>query len=150
MVARDVLTAPIPRLSPEAEAFVHLVVSAQHVMRGLEQICVRHGITTQQYRMLRFLRNTPAGAPRCDLRKRCISDSPDMSRLLDRLVRRRLVTRLRSPDDRRVTVARLTPLGVVLLDELDPLVDAEMRRAMSPLDERERAELARLCGALVP
>lgn len=150
MVARDVLASPIPALSAAGEAFVHLVVSAQHVMRGVEAICQRHGITSQQYRVMRFLRGThPGGAPRCEVRKRCLHASPDMTRLIDRLVRRRLVTRARSAADRRVSVAKLTPSGVALLDELDPLVDAAMRRAMAPLEQGEQRELARLCGTLV-
>jgi hypothetical protein len=38
---------------------------------------------------------------------------------------------------------------VALLEELIPLIEAETRRAMAPLNETERRELARLCGALV-
>jgi DNA-binding MarR family transcriptional regulator len=150
MVDRGSFVEPLRTPSNDAQALFQLVGVAEYLARGVEAVCARHGLTSQQFKLLYFLRGMhPGGAARCEMSKRCLRNSPDMTRMIDRLVRRRLVTRSRSPQDRRVSVAKLTPAGVALLDELEPLIEAETRRAMSPLNEAERRELKRLCGSLI-
>lgn len=150
MVDRGTLVEPRRLPATDAQTWFQFVGVAEYLARGVEAVCLRHGLTTQQFKVLYFLRGMhPGGAARCEMSKRCQHQAPDMTRMIDRLVRRRLVTRTRSPADGRVSVARLTPAGVALLEELIPLIEAETRRAMAPLNETERRELARLCGALV-
>jgi len=48
-----------------------------------------------------------------------ISHDPDMTRLLDRLEKRGLITRERQTDDRRVVKTRITPQALSLLKTLD-------------------------------
>jgi len=48
-----------------------------------------------------------------------ISHDPDMTRLLDRLEKRGLITRVRQTDDRRVVKTRTTPQALSLLKTLD-------------------------------
>jgi DNA-binding MarR family transcriptional regulator len=48
-----------------------------------------------------------------------ISHDPDMTRLLDRLEKRALITRVRQTDDRRVIKTRITPQALSLLKTLD-------------------------------
>ncbi len=150
MVDRGTFVATQREPSTAAQTWFQFVGVAEHLAGGVEAVCARYGITKQQYKVLYFLRDVhPGGAARCEMSKRCVRSSPDMTRMIDRLVRRRLVTRTHSPDDRRVSVAKLTPSGVALLNELDPLIEAETARAMAPLCEAEQRELARLCRTLV-
>jgi DNA-binding MarR family transcriptional regulator len=48
-----------------------------------------------------------------------ISHDPDMTRLLDRLEKRGLITRERQTDDRRVVKTRITPHALSLLKTMD-------------------------------
>jgi len=48
-----------------------------------------------------------------------ISHDPDMTRLLDRMEKRGLITRERQTDDRRVVKTRITPQALRLLKTLD-------------------------------
>jgi DNA-binding MarR family transcriptional regulator len=58
-----------------------------------------------------------------------ISHDPDMTRLLDRMEKRGLITRERQTDDRRVVKARITPQALSLLKTLDqPVRDLHKRQ----------------------
>jgi len=58
-----------------------------------------------------------------------ISHDPDMTRLLDRMEKRGLITRERQSDDRRVVKARITAQGLSLLKTLDqPVYDLHKRQ----------------------
>jgi DNA-binding MarR family transcriptional regulator len=137
--------------SASAEAAVSLMVAADHLNRVAEAICQRHGITSDQYNVLRILRGVyPAGHARCEIARRMIHPSPDVTRMLDRLVRQRLVSRHRNPEDRRESIARITQTGLSLLERVDPDIEQAQDELTSALTEPELRRLSRLCDALVP
>jgi DNA-binding MarR family transcriptional regulator len=137
--------------SASAEAAVSLMVAADHLNRGAEAICQRHGITSDQYNVLRILRGVyPSGHPRCEIARRMIHPSPDVTRMLDRLVRQRLVSRHRNPEDRRESIAGITQAGLSLLERVDPDIYRAQDELTSALTEAELRRLSRLCDALVP
>jgi DNA-binding MarR family transcriptional regulator len=73
-----------------------------------------------------------------------ITRDPDLTRLLDRLEGRGLVTRARDGEDRRVVVTRITREGLSLLAELDEPVQAQNRKAVGHLGEQKLRSLAQL------
>ena len=72
-----------------------------------------------------------------------ISRDPDVTRLLDRLETRGLLSRERG-QDRRVVIARITGEGLALMDKLDPLVVAENCRQLGGLGEAKLQQLIEL------
>ena len=133
------------------QAVVSLLVAAEHVEQSLVPVWERHGITADQYNVLRILRGVyPSGHPRHEVATRMIHRAPDVTRMLDRLVRQGLVARLRNPDDGRESVATITRSGLALLERVDPDVHAVQVAGTGSLSERELAQLVRLCDALVP
>ncbi len=137
--------------SVATEAFVGLVVAADHVTQLFEAVCKRHGITVDQYNVLRILRGVyPGGHPRSEVTRRLMRRAPDVSRLLDRLERRHLVERSRSMEDRRLSVARITKSGLALLERIDPEKEIAEKNAMAPLGESQLRQLARLLDRLIP
>jgi DNA-binding MarR family transcriptional regulator len=137
--------------SPAAEAAVSLLVAADHFDRAAEAICQRHGLTSDQYNVLRILRGVyPGGHPRCEVARRMIHPSSDVTRMLDRLVRQALVSRRRNPDDRRESIASITRGGLALLERVDPEIEQAQTELTSALTEPELRRLSRLCDALVP
>jgi DNA-binding MarR family transcriptional regulator len=138
-------------LSLADEAVVSLFVATEHVAQAVAPVWERHGITADQYNVLRILRGVhPGGHPRCEVARRMIHRAPDVTRMLDRLVRRRLVARVRNPDDRRESVATITRAGLALLEQVDPELHAVQREVTAALGERDLRQLARLCDSLVP
>lgn len=132
--------------SPAQEAMVSLLVAAGHVARALDDVCAAHGITHEQYNVLRILRGAhPEGHPRYAISERLIDRAPDVTRLLDRLQRAKLVTRGRSKEDRRLSVSRVTDRGLALLQAIDPEILAVHERFADGLSEREVTQLLALC-----
>ena len=111
--------------SPAEEAVVGLMLVAEELGKDMAGICQRHGITHDQYNVLRILRGAgAAGLPRCDIAQRMISRSPDATRMIDRLVKQGLVSRGWSETNRRLSIARITPDGLATLDAIHPELEA--------------------------
>ena len=67
-----------------------------------------------------------------------------MTRLLDQLEHRGLITRTTDPSDRRGLHIQLTPTGLTVRDQLEQLSDGVRRRAVTGLSDAEQSELTRL------
>jgi DNA-binding MarR family transcriptional regulator len=137
--------------SPSQRAMLSLLVVAGAVSQRLADACARHGITLDQYNVLRILRGVyPDGHPRYEIVDRLINRAPDVTRLLDRLQRQGLVERARAEQDRRLSISRITQAGLELLREMQPEVEALHAEFGARLQPAELEELARLCDALIP
>ncbi len=109
-----------PSASLEARIFVALLQTAYALGQEAEQLLKSAGLTGAQYNVLRILRGAePEGLPCRGIGDRMISHDPDMTRLLDRMEKRGLITRERQTDDRRVVKTRITPQALSLLRTLD-------------------------------
>jgi DNA-binding MarR family transcriptional regulator len=104
----------------EEQVFVALLKTADTVGLEAEQLIKSSGLTMTQYNVLRILRGAePQGLACRGIGERLISHDPDMTRLLDRMDKRGLITRERQKDDRRVVKTRITAQGLALLKNLD-------------------------------
>ena len=120
--------------------------------RGLVQVLKTEDLSPTQYNVLRILRGSPGGLPCGEIASRMITRDPDITRLLDRLEKRELISRCRETKDRRMVMVRITPGGLKLLSQLDdPVHNAhhkqlghlgrERLRALTELLEAARAEV---------
>ena len=113
-----------PAVSLEAKFFVALLRVADRLAQDAEFLIKARGLTATQYNVLRILRGAgPDGLPCKRIGDRMISRDPDMTRLLDRMEKRGMITRERQTDDRRVIKTRITMAGLEILKELDSPVD---------------------------
>lgn len=125
-------TRPFPSLA--AEATVGLLRTADVLWREAARRLAPHGVTPQQYNVLRILRGAgEAGLPTLEIGARLIERTPGVTRLVDRLVEKGLVRRQSGAADRRQVVCFATPAALDLLT----LLDGEVRR----LDEDHLAFL---------
>jgi DNA-binding MarR family transcriptional regulator len=122
--------ASSPSVPLEDRIFVALLQTADAVSLEAEQLLKAAGLTGAQYNVLRILRGAePEGLACRGIADRMISHDPDMTRLLDRMEQRRLITRERQTDDRRVVKTRITPQALSLLKTLDqPVHDLHKRQ----------------------
>jgi DNA-binding MarR family transcriptional regulator len=171
MVADRNTTAPFPRFFPldndryndyrtamssrprtlrppaqlEAYVFIALQKLADSLAQETEQLLKAHSLTGAQYNVLRILRGAePDGLACSNISDRMISHDPDMTRLLDRMEKRALITRQRQKDDRRVVKTRITPPGLDLLKGLDqPIRELHKRqfRHIAPAQLKVFADL---------
>lgn len=101
-------------------------------------------LSATQYNVLRILRGTPDGLPCGEIANRMITRDPDVTRLLDRLERRKLIQRGRDPKDRRTVMAKITHQGQQLLGRLDePIVEVH-RKQLGHLGPESLRALAKL------
>jgi len=124
--------------SREQQATLGLLRTADAMKRSLAQVIEPHGITPQQYNVLRILRGAgPEGLPTLTIGERMIEQTPGVTRLVDRLERKGLVERNPCPKDRRRVFCQITSKGLELLTELDEPVnrwDAQAVSVLQPSD----------------
>jgi DNA-binding MarR family transcriptional regulator len=131
--------------SLEEEAFLSLQRTASLLLQALGRELKGHDLTPAPYNLLRILRGAGGEALTCgEIGERLVSPGPDVTRLLDRLEGRRLVRRERDPADRRVVRARITTEGLAMLAELDPAVEAALKRLLGDLGEDGLRQLSAL------
>jgi MarR family transcriptional regulator, organic hydroperoxide resistance regulator len=124
--------------SREQEATLGLLRTADAVKRSLAQVIEPHGITPQQYNVLRILRGAgPDGLPTLTIGERMIEQTPGVTRLIDRLERKGLVARTPCAKDRRRVFCRITTKGLDLLKELDDPINRWDTQAVSVLPPSE-------------
>jgi DNA-binding MarR family transcriptional regulator len=109
----------------EEDAFLSLQRTADILARNVEKVLRSADVSPHQYNVLRILRGAPEGLPCSEIGKRMITRDPDITRLLDRLEKRALISRCRETEDRRTVLTRITPEGLKVLHELDaPVTEA--------------------------
>src|SRR6202790_378550 len=129
-----------PEGSAEEAAYLDLLRTADVLTRGAIGVLKAEELSTTQYNVLRILRGSPQGLTCGEIASRMITRDPDVTRLLDRLEKRGLISRCRETKDRRMIMARITPEGLKLLARLDEPVQAAHRTQLGHLGrERLRA-----------
>jgi DNA-binding MarR family transcriptional regulator len=135
----------------EARVFVALLQTADSLGQDAEQLLKSAGLTGAQYNVLRILRGAgPGGLPCSGIGDRMISHDPDMTRLLDRMEKRGVISRERQTDDRRVIKTRVTSQGLDLLKTLDQPVRELHKRQFRHMSAARLKILARLLEELRP
>jgi len=131
--------------SIQHEVFLSLMVTVDRLNRRHTEFMSAFGISQKQYNILRILRGSGAnGIPVMEIGRRMIEKSPDVSRIIDRLIDLGYVKRRRQRNDRRVVIVTITQKGNDLLAKMDAPVDKEVITALSHVDEDDLKELAAL------
>ena len=129
---------------PEEAAFLDLLRTTDMLSRGLVRILKTVDVSATQYNVLRILRGSPSGLPCGEIGNRMITRDPDVTRLLDRLEKRGLISRCRETEDRRTVMARISPDGLKLLARLDEPVQATHRQQLGHLGTKRLRALTEL------
>jgi DNA-binding MarR family transcriptional regulator len=132
---------------PEEMAFLDLLRTTDILSRRLIPVLKAEDLSATQYNVLRILRGAPAGLACGEIAGRMITRDPDVTRLLDRLEKRGLISRSREIKDRRTVMTRITPDGLKLLSRLDGPVRAAHRRQLGHLGRNRLRALTELLGA---
>lgn len=107
-------------LSLEARAFLNLFRTCSLFVGQLNDTLRVADISQPQYNVLRILRGAgETGLPSGEIGERMVNRDPDVTRLLDRMEARGLVSRARDSADRRVITVYLSEHGREIVDSLD-------------------------------
>jgi DNA-binding MarR family transcriptional regulator len=131
--------------SVEQEVVLNLLIAANYLHSALDTICSRFKITLAQFNVLRILKGAhPNGYPRHEIIRRMVEPAPDVTRLIDRLIKEGFVERYESKEDRRLSLARITKKGIALLLKINPEVDKFLLNYSSVLTKPEKEILSNL------
>ena len=129
--------------SHEQEAILNILVCSNNIKAKVDTVCAASGITISQYNVLRILNGKyPEGYPRYDIISRMIDPAPDVTRLIDRLIKQGLVERFTSSEDRRLSMARITTKGKSLLTQIKPKIDELNLLITNSINKKESKELS--------
>jgi DNA-binding MarR family transcriptional regulator len=115
--------------------------------RGADWVLKTEDLSLTQYNILRILRGSPQGLPSGEIASRMITRDPDVTRLLDRMEKRGLISRSRESRDRRLVLARITPEGLKLVNRLDEPVQKIHRKQLGHMGKDRLQALADLLAA---
>ena len=124
-----------------------LLRTADVLTRGAIGVLKAEDLSLTQYNVLRILRGAPQGLGCGDIASRMITRDPDVTRLLDRMEKRGLISRNRETRDRRQVTTRVTPEGLKLVDRMDEPVQKIHRKQLGHLGKDRLRALSDLLAA---
>ncbi len=134
-----------PFASAEEEAFLNIVRTSDCLLRAIQRSTRGWGLTATQYNVLRILRGAGAQGLTCAaIGARMIAAEPDITRLLARLKRLKLIRQHRDRKDRRVVRTEIAAAGLKLLRSMDPLIQRVPIELLGHMSRAELAECSRL------
>lgn len=122
----------------------------QLVSRHLSRRLAGAGLTDIEAQVLFHLDHLPAGAKPAvrDLKKAFGMPATTLTAVLDRLERKRLVTRAANPHDRRSTLVVTTPIGRRRIAEISAVLSEIERTAAAQVSPADIAAFTRVLDAL--
>ena len=135
--------------SLEAEVYLSLRLTAQQAREPWATFLkAKTGLSTTQYNLLRILQGAHPGGLTCgEVAERMINRDPDVTRLVDRLEKRQLVTRARDTADRRVVRVFIAKAGLATLKSLDKVAARFPKQILGHLGRKRLRELRALLDA---
>jgi len=141
-----------PFARSEQELAVVILRTGDVFLHRVNRALAPSGLSNEQFNALRILRGAgEAGHPTLEISRRLISRSPNITRLLDKLIDKGLARRDRDSEDRRQALIRITPKGREILERCDTAVDAVLAelRCLSDAEMKLAVELLdRVRGAV--
>ncbi len=129
--------------SPHQKAVINLIFTANWLVNRQHDFFKPFGITGQQFNVLRILKGQhPKSISANEIKSRMLDKNSDMSRLLDRLLKKNLISKSVCPEDKRASNVFITEHGLNLLKDISRR-QAEIDKILS-LTEDEAVQLSLL------
>jgi DNA-binding MarR family transcriptional regulator len=105
--------------SVHQKAVVNLIYTANWLQSKQQDFFKTFGITGQQFNILRILKGQhPKSISGTEIKSRMLDRNSDVSRLLDRLAAKKLISKKTCPNDKRASDVLITHLGIALLQQI--------------------------------
>jgi DNA-binding MarR family transcriptional regulator len=138
-----------PFRSVSEEAAIGLIRTAEVIRRRFGAVVESEGITLQQYNVLRILRGAgERGLPTLEIADRLLEHAPGITRMIDRLIAKKLAARDRCAEDRRIVYCAITGEGREVVGRLDDPMSHACRAALDPLSRQDQRRLVAMLDAL--
>jgi len=130
--------------SESQKAIVNAIYTGNWIVQQQQELLKPFGLTVQQYNVLRILKGQQ-GNPMTVLAitERMLDKMSNASRLVDKLLEKKLVLRRECPKDRRAVDILILPAGLDLLKEVDQ-VQQDWGKNFEALGPKKLKEMNRL------
>ena len=120
MKLEEAIKQKSPFRSPWAKATVNLIFTHNWLIARQKDLFKTFDITLQQFNVLRILRGAhPEPISTSEIRSRMLDRMSDVSRIVDCLVKKGLVTRKTCKSDKRLVDVLINDKGLALLERMD-------------------------------
>jgi homoprotocatechuate degradation regulator HpaR len=125
-----------------------MLQAREHVIAHFRPILNAHGITEQQWRIVRLLLDTGPLEPH-QIGELCRLSSPSLAGVLSRMENVGFVQRKRLTDDQRRVLVSLTPRSRALANRMAPLIEAVYVRIEDLLGQEFTEDFYRVLDDLI-
>ena len=123
------------------KALLNIIYTANWITGYQNEFFKAHGISPQQYNILRILRGANTALNVQTIKDRMLERSPNATRLMDKLCAKHFIERKPSKNDRRVVKIAITDKGIALLNAIPDDFNAAL---LQNITETEAEQLSNL------
>lgn len=133
--------------SPQQKAIVNVRYTSNFIGQYHNNYMAQFDLSMAQFNILRILRGAKGPLSVNSVKERMVERSPNTTRLMDKLIEKGFMERVRCDSDRRVVYVSITDGGLDLLAKIDVDIDDATVFARN-LNDDESEELSRLLDKL--
>ena len=109
--------------SPQQKAIINIRFTSNFLGNIQQNLMNQYDLTMPQFNILRILRGASDAINVNTVKDRMIEKSPNTTRLMDKLIDKGLIERIRCEKDRRVVYVKISENGLAILSEIDKNID---------------------------
>lgn len=109
--------------SPQQKAIINIRFTSNFLGNIQQNKMNEYDLTMPQFNILRILRGAGEAINVNTVKDRMIEKSPNTTRLMDKLIDKVLIERIRCDKDRRVVYVKIAQKGLDILSEIDKNLD---------------------------
>ncbi|MEY4011086.1 MAG: hypothetical protein RIT22_210 [Bacteroidota bacterium] len=144
MKIEHVLKSTVP-MDNSKKIIMNIIYTQNVITENFNEILKPYDISSEQFNVLRILRGQKGNpANMCVIQERMLAKTSNTTRLVDKLLLKKLVTREVCPENRRKIEVLITTKGLNLLEELEPKVKLHEQSFSKNLSEEEMMQLNEL------
>ena len=141
MRIEEIIKTTFP-MAQEKKALLNIMFTQNVIAEQFNELLKPFDLSAEQFNVLRILRGQKGNPVNmCTIQERMIAKTSNTTRLVDKLLLKELVLREICPQNGRKMEKTMTLKGMELLQQLDPLVEAQEKKFGNNLSEKELAQL---------
>lgn len=123
--------------NPYHQVWINLLFTASWINANQADFFKPFNLSAQQYNIMRILKGYGDWMKIHDIKSRMLDKSPNMTRLVDKLIDKNLIERRRCDQDRRVIYTQITAEGIELLEKISNQIgpvyeDSPLKKVFTP------------------
>lgn len=147
MDIKSAIKQTAPFRSQRQEVMVNLMFTHSWMMQQIRQYFKPFGITNQQYNILRILKGSATPLSTKEIRDRLLDKMSDTTRVIDRMLAKGLVKKIKNKKDKRLVDITLSKKGLKTVNRIEEDIDSlyNILENLSDADAKKLSHLLDKC-----